>query len=253
MGHWARVCRSNRSVNEVTETEKTEQTSHFLSSVCDANETSEQWTMQLQVDSTPIEFKIDTGADVTIINEDTFHILTPERTLAPPDISLDSPGGELLCLGRFNATVIHKRKDYPFTVRGQSQQPTQPDSISEDEPGEASGWMDFPMQQNVKEELKKMENNGITERVTQPTEWCAPMVPVLKKNMAKARICVDLTKLNKSVKREHYILLTSDEITTKLSAATVFSSLDASSLDASPLDDPAAPTIHYQNSGYSET
>ena len=101
-------------MNEVTETERAEQTSYFLGSVCNANETSEQWTVQLQVDSTPMEFKIDTGADVTVISEDTFHILTPERTLAPPDIPLDSPGGELLC--RFDATASHKGKDYPFTA-----------------------------------------------------------------------------------------------------------------------------------------
>ena len=68
VGHWARVCRSNRSVNEVTETERAEKTSYFLGSVCHANETSEQWTVQLQVDATPIEFKIDTGADVTVIS-----------------------------------------------------------------------------------------------------------------------------------------------------------------------------------------
>lgn len=65
--------------------------------------------------------------------------------------------------------------------------------------------------------------------MTQPTEWCAPMVLVPKKNTARARICVDLTKLNKSVKREHYILPTSNEITAKLSGATVFSSLYAAS------------------------
>lgn len=74
-----------------------------------------------------------------------------------------------------------------------------------------------------------MENNGIIERVTQPTEWCAPMVPVLKKNTAKARIIVDLKKLNELVKRELYILPTTDEIMAKLSGATVFSSLDAAS------------------------
>ncbi len=66
------------------------------------------------MDSTPVEFKIDAGADVTVLSEDTFHTLTPERTLAPPDIPLDSPGGELLCLGCFDATVRHKGKDYPF-------------------------------------------------------------------------------------------------------------------------------------------
>ena len=40
---------------------------------------------------------------------------------------------------------------------------------------------------------------------------------------------MDLKRLNESVKRERYILLTSDEITAKLSGATVFSSLNAAS------------------------
>lgn len=93
-------------MNEVTETVRAEQTSYFLGSVCDNNK-GEQWTVQLQVDSSPVGFKIDMGADVTVINEETFHTLTPERTLDPPDIPLDSPGGELLC---------HKGKDDPFTA-----------------------------------------------------------------------------------------------------------------------------------------
>lgn len=35
----------------------------------------------------------------------TLHTLTPETTLEPADIPLDSPGDELLCLGMFKATV----------------------------------------------------------------------------------------------------------------------------------------------------
>ncbi|XP_056444336.1 uncharacterized protein K02A2.6-like [Gadus chalcogrammus] len=73
-----------------------------------------------------------------------------------------------------------------------------------------------------------MEGNGIIERVTQPTDWCAPMVPVLK-STGKACICVDLKRLNEAVKRKQYILPTTDEITAKLSGATVFSSLYAAS------------------------
>ncbi|KAK9532899.1 hypothetical protein VZT92_010261 [Zoarces viviparus] len=69
------------------------------------------------------------------------------------------------------------------------------------------------MLQKVKEELQRMDGNGIIERVTQPTDWCAPMVPVLKKSTGKARICVDLKRLNEAVKREQYILPTIDEIT----------------------------------------
>lgn len=48
--------------------------------------------------------------------------------------------------------------------------------------------------------LQRMENNGVIEHVTQATEWCAPLVPVLKKNTAKACICVNLKRLNESEK-----------------------------------------------------
>lgn len=89
--------------------------------------------------------------------------------------------------------------------------------------------MPIPILQKVREELERMERNGIIERVTQPTGWCVSMVPVLKKNTGKAHICVDLKRLNEAVKREQYILPTTDEIITKLSGATVFSTLDAAS------------------------
>lgn len=70
--------------------------------------------MQLQVDYTRMEFKIDTGADVNILCEDAFHKLTPSRTLEPAGIPLQNHGGELLCLGRFNAKVSYKGKSYLF-------------------------------------------------------------------------------------------------------------------------------------------
>lgn len=79
--HWARVCRNSRSVNDATETEG-EQTSYFLGLVCGANEQSEAWTVQLLVHSIPVEFKIDTGTDVNLINEHTLHTFAPEKRRA---------------------------------------------------------------------------------------------------------------------------------------------------------------------------
>ena len=58
--------------------------------------------------------------------------------------------------------------------------------------------------------------------------WCAPMVPVTKKS-SKVRLCVDLKKLNLNVKCERYVLPTLEDVTSKLSRATVFSSLDVTS------------------------
>ena len=69
----------------------------------------------------PVEFKVDTGADVNIVCEDTYHSLIPNRPLKPAAIPLDSPGGELQCLGQFQSTVTYKGKTHPFAayvVRG---------------------------------------------------------------------------------------------------------------------------------------
>ena len=44
-------------------------------------------------------------------------------------------------------------------------------------------------------------------KITTPSDWCVPIVPVVKKN-ANVRICVYLKRLNKAEKREHYMLQT---------------------------------------------
>ena len=54
------------------------------------------------------------------------------------------------------------------------------------------------------------------------------MVPAPKKS-GQVRICVDLRKLNKTVKRERFVLPMAEEITAELSGSTVFPSLDAAS------------------------
>ena len=61
-----------------------------------------------------------------------------------------------------------------------------------------------------------------------PTEWCAGMVVVPKKN-GSVRICVDLKLLNSSVLREIHPLPTVDDVLAQLSGAKMFSKLDANS------------------------
>ena len=67
-----------------------------------------------------------------------------------------------------------------------------------------------------------MERSGVISKVTEPTDWCAGMVPVPKKN-GKVRICVNFTALNKNVCRERFILPTVDE--SFLSPPSLLSSL----------------------------
>ena len=86
----------------------------------------------------------------------------------------------------------------------------------------------LPLMPKVECELKRMLSDGIIKKVTQPTDWCAPMVRVLKKT-SDVRICVGLKRLNQSVKRECYTCRFLEDVTHKLAGSKVFSKLDATS------------------------
>ena len=73
-----------------------------------------------------------------------------------------------------------------------------------------------------------MENLGVIEQVESHREWCAGMV-VAPKSSGEVRICVDLTRLNKSVKRENYPLPRVEETLALLEGSKIFSKMDANS------------------------
>lgn len=258
-GHWRSQCKT-KAVSEVKEAD--EESEYFLGSV-NAN-TSDEWTVQLLLGETPVKFKIDTGADASVMCEETFNMLIPERELQQTSVSLTSPGGQLDCQGQFQVNTTYKNNSYSFPVyviRGKSVNNLLSRSTAAEMGlvkrieevhgafGEHGTLKTVPVRiqlkdnatpyvvqtarrvpillmSKVREELCRIEENGIIEEVTQPTDWSTPMVPVLKKN-GKVRICVDLKKLNEQVKRERFILPTPEEITAELCGATVFSSLDA--------------------------
>jgi hypothetical protein len=85
----------------------------------------------------------------------------------------------------------------------------------------------IPLVGKVKEELQRMESLGVISRVEEPTEWCAGMVVMPKKDKESVRLCVDLTGLNVYVCREKYILPSVDQSLGMLAGAKFFSKLDA--------------------------
>lgn len=80
----------------------------------------------------------------------------------------------------------------------------------------------------VEAESNRLEKEGIIEKVEKPTDWCATMVHVLKKN-ENVRIRVDLKKLNEAVKREHFMHPNIDDISPRLAGSASFSKLETSS------------------------
>ena len=85
-----------------------------------------------------------------------------------------------------------------------------------------------PLLPKVKNELERMENAGVIQKISEPTEGCSPIVVVPKSN-GQIRICVDLRQLNCEVNRERYILPSLDDAASKMSGAFVFTHLDLTS------------------------
>ena len=264
--HFERVCRSSRphQVREVAELSP--ETTYFLGSVANAEE-EPPWRTDLVIQGRRISFKIDTGADVSVIPKRVYDSLRPKPKLRPSFASLRSPGGELRHLGTFNAGVrqddrsmqlrifvlnsdcdsllsrdaalrlglVKRLDDVKNLAFGEIGEPVQCDPVKICLQDDATPYsvttprrIPIPILPKVEAELQRMEKNGVIERVTEATDWCAPMVPVMKKG-GGVRICVDLKKLNRAIKRQRYMLPTIEDITHKLQGSKIFTKLDATS------------------------
>ncbi|XP_012941975.1 uncharacterized protein LOC106012728 [Aplysia californica] len=231
--HFATVCRSSssRNVNEITESETP---SFFLGAVdrdSDSNvvtdvnfgEVSEPpWRVTLNLGGRATSFKIDTGADVSIMSKAVYNRLSPRPKLKTTSAVLRSPGGVIRSVGEFIATTLHNNRNFAFRVfvldddtdcllsrdaavrlglisrdRIDSanlvfgdvgpkpircepvkiilKEDAQPYSVN------VARRIPIPLMDEVKAELDRMEAAGVIEKISAPTDWCAPMVPVRKK------------------------------------------------------------------------
>ena len=87
----------------------------------------------------------------------------------------------------------------------------------------------FAYREKLKQEIDLLVDQGIITPVTDPTDWCAPIVVAPKKGTDRIRMCVDLSKLNRFVRRERYPSVTPAEAVTDIhqSQAKFFTVFDA--------------------------
>lgn len=65
----------------------------------------------MEVQGRQIKFKLDTGADVSIISKVEYNQLNPKPKLKQTKAKLNSPGGKLSCVGEFDAPTTFKGND----------------------------------------------------------------------------------------------------------------------------------------------
>ncbi|XP_064482891.1 uncharacterized protein K02A2.6-like [Ornithodoros turicata] len=88
-GHFANVCRSTSSNKSVQ---------GFLgtSSATTTTSARSNWDITIAVNGQEILFRIDPGADETVVSEDTFRKRFPQLVLQPPNLQLSGPDGRSL-------------------------------------------------------------------------------------------------------------------------------------------------------------
>ena len=261
-GHFAVACR--KTVRNTHHTDEVQE-EFFLDSI--SNNDSGAWFKDVMVDSTPLAFKIDTGADVSILPYTAYQRYFSSKVLFPVTSILRVPGGSKLeILGRMkcrlsykdvtinselfvtkSSTALLSRTDsvnmgivalidsvdqYPDLFKGLG---TMPDTYHITLKDDATPFainaprrISLPLFPKVEAELTRLEKLNVIRKVDEPTDWCAPIVPVLKSN-GQVRLCVDYKNLNESVKRELHMLPSVDQILGQVGKASVFSKLDANS------------------------
>ena len=196
---------------------------YFLGSV---EENKKPWITSFVINGQKSQFKIDTGADVSIISLSQYNKLVPKPTLNRTRAVLKSPGGVMKCHGQF-VTHVRQENDRQYAVRlfivdadtenllGRSEasdlnlvkrvqninginstpsvfgdlddKPLQckPVKIKLKEGVDpyslhTARRVPIPLMDKVKAEIECMKANNIIEEITEATDWCAGMVPVMK-------------------------------------------------------------------------
>ena len=269
-GHFKTVCRTRGAIRTV---ESIKDDEAFMG-VVQQSEGSNPWSITLFVNGISVEFKIDTGADVTVIPMSVFRSI-PDTTLKPAMKTLSGASCTTLQVkGQFNATLKYRDKEtteevyvvrmlnrpllgrpaiealglvqrvnavqtktdlmkqFPKLFEGLGKLEEEYTIVLQDDARpyalSTPRCIAIPLLPKVKAELERMELMGVVSRVREPTEWCAGMV-VVPKTDSSVRICVDLTRLNESVRRERHPLPAVEQTLAQLAGVRVFSKLDANS------------------------
>ena len=112
-GHWAKACKSSlkKKVGEVYSCAEVElEGEFFLGQLTKVDmvegNSKESWKAAVKLNELAVKFKVDTGADVTVIPPNIYHSVVPKPSLSKCDKTLLGPcKHKLYCLGNFIAKL----------------------------------------------------------------------------------------------------------------------------------------------------
>ena len=112
MGHYSRMC--GRHAHVVREVEASVE-AMFLGHITCNNDTT-PWTEVIEINGEEVEFKLDSGADVSVLSEDTYRNLRNPPRLQPSKTVLKTYGGVADSIGKFHNITMRNGESYEFDV-----------------------------------------------------------------------------------------------------------------------------------------
>nr|XP_022907407.1 uncharacterized protein K02A2.6-like [Onthophagus taurus] len=262
-----------------TEIEEKEDVELFIYSVTCKKKNC--WYENLKILNNEIKFKLDTGADVSVLPLHIFNSLNVKKQLDLTPITLVAFGNnklkpvgkiDLSCgyknVSKIISFVVVNIKTEPllglsdclkFNLLGrintlnkideQTEMPKNKTELLEgyqdlfDSLGEITGTckieltnsaiptiqakrkIPLSLRPKLKETLENLEKKEIISKVDQPTDWVNSLMIVEKPN-GQLRLCLDPKPLNKFIKRQHFMIPTSEDIFTRLAEKNVFTVMD---------------------------
>ena len=194
IGHFARVCRSKRQVSGALMSWKTARELAIL---------PKHYPQPIEALCTE---KASKEIKVTTTNQNELSQMKIKLMQEFPEVF----SGQVALMKGEKFTISLMDKAVPFCVK-------------------APRTVPYAYREKLREELELLQEQGIIAPVTEVTEWCVPIVVAPKKGSDRIRMCVDLSRLNRYVRRERYQSPTPADAVADLAAekAKYFTVIDA--------------------------
>ena len=118
-GHFARNCLATAGRGKVVGEIHEKQTAPepFIGTVTHDNERgATPWEVQLKIADCHVNFKIDCGADVSVMSERQYNRLQRRPSLRDTGTTLTGVGNRIKCIGMFSTTTIYRGKQYSLDI-----------------------------------------------------------------------------------------------------------------------------------------
>ena len=217
----------------------------------------DRYYVSLDICGKSIKFLVDTGANVSLLNQDDFCRLGMNSVSTVQDESLMGYSGEpILAMGSVMLTIDELDEEVKFYVS--SKGPSLIGASVAMKLGLVTGVVakvelpamkffnheirlkegaqghqtkprniPFSLRNLVKLELDQLEENGVISRI-ETSEFLSPLVVALKSN-GKLRLCIDLRRVNQNIVLNNLPMPRTEEIVLVFSNATVFFKIDLKS------------------------